>query len=70
MPSWHCQCKNGLRKASPPQNLPFLLPGVLLLHSDATQCFLNDPEAGLGLHQLGGGAQQWLAWKLEVGRST
>jgi len=31
---------------------------------------LNDPEAGLGLHQLGGRAQQWLAWKLKVGRST
>jgi hypothetical protein len=23
VPSWHCQCKNGLRMASPPQNLPF-----------------------------------------------
>jgi len=26
---------------------------------------LNDPEAGLGLHQIGGWAQQWLAWKLK-----
>jgi len=32
--------------------------------------FLNDPEAGLGLHQLGGRAQQGLAWKLKVGRGT
>jgi len=31
---------------------------------------MNDPEAGLGLHQLGGRAQQWFAWKLKVGRST
>ena len=27
---------------------------------------LNDPEAGLKLHQLGGRAQQWLAWKLKI----
>jgi hypothetical protein len=26
---------------------------------------LNGPDAGLGLHQLGGRAQQWLAWKLK-----
>jgi len=31
---------------------------------------LNNPEAGSGLHQLGGRAQQWLAWKLKVGRNT
>jgi len=31
---------------------------------------MNDPEAGLGLHQLGGRSQQWLAWKLKVGCST
>ena len=54
VPSWHCQCKNGHRKASPPQNLPFLLPGVLLPCADATQCFHERPEAGLGLHQLRG----------------
>jgi len=24
-----------------------------------------DPEAGLGLHQLGGRAQRWLAWTLK-----
>ena len=35
--SWHCQCKNGLRMASSPQNLPFPLPGVLLPCVDATQ---------------------------------
>ena len=26
VPSWHCQCKNGLRKASPPQHFPFPPP--------------------------------------------
>jgi hypothetical protein len=31
---------------------------------------LNNPAAGLGLHQLGGRAQQWLAWNLKVGRSN
>jgi len=31
---------------------------------------MNDPETGLGLHQLGGRAQQGLAWKLKVGRGT
>ena len=56
--------------ASPPQNFPISLPGVLLPCADATQCFHERPEAGLGLHQLGGRAQQWLAWKLKVGRST
>jgi len=35
--------QNGLRKASPPQNLPFLLPGVLLPCADATQCFPERP---------------------------
>ena len=31
---------------------------------------LNEPEAGLKLHQLGGRSQQWFARKLKVGRST
>jgi len=31
---------------------------------------MNDPEAGLGLHQLGGRAQQGLAWKFKVGHGT
>ena len=26
VPSWHCQCKNGLRKASPPQTPPIFAP--------------------------------------------
>jgi len=70
VPSWHCQCKNGLRMASPSQNLPFSPPAcsshVLTPHNPS----LDDPEAGLGLHQLGGRAQQGLAWKLKVGRGT
>jgi len=45
MPRWHCQWNNGLRKASPPQNLPFSLPGVFLPCADATQCF---PEQSWG----------------------
>jgi hypothetical protein len=67
---WHCQCKVGLRKASPPQHLPFSPPAcssyVLAPHNAS----LNDPEPGLGQHQLGGRAQNWLAWILKVGRST
>jgi hypothetical protein len=43
VPSWHCQCKNGLRMASSPQNLPFSLPGVLLPCANATQCFHERP---------------------------
>jgi hypothetical protein len=31
---------------------------------------MNDPEAGLGMLYLGGWAQQWLAWKLKVERSS
>jgi hypothetical protein len=31
---------------------------------------MNDPVAGLGLHQLGRRAKQWLAWKLKVGRRS
>jgi hypothetical protein len=63
VPIWHCQCNNGLRKAaSPPQNLPFPPPAysshALMPHN----AFLNV--------QLGGRAQQRLAWKLKVGRST
>jgi len=67
---WHCQCNFGLRMASPPQHLPFSPPAcsshVLTPHNAS----LDDPGAGLRLHQLGGRAQQWLAWKLKVGRST
>jgi len=44
-----------------PKHLPFPSPAcssnVLTPHNAS----LNDPEAGLGLHQLGGRAQQWLA---------
>ena len=43
VPSWHCQCKNGLRMASPPQNLPFSLRSVILPCADATQCFHDRP---------------------------
>ena len=43
VPSWHCQCKNGLRMASPPQNLPFSLLSVLLPCADATQCVPERP---------------------------
>ena len=53
VPSGHCQCKNDLRMASSPQNLPFspvCSSHVLTPHIAS----LNDPEAGLGLHQLGG----------------
>ena len=43
------------------QHLPFQPPAcsshVLTPHNTS----LDDPEAGLGLHQLGGRAQQWLA---------
>jgi len=31
---------------------------------------LDNPDAGLRLHQLEGRAQQWLAWKLKVERSA
>jgi len=66
---WHCQCNFGLRMAFPPQTSHFRSPvcssHVLTPHNAS----MNDPEAGLGLHQLGGRAQQWLAWKLKVGRS-
>jgi hypothetical protein len=43
VPSWHYQCKNGLKMASSPQNLPFSLPGVLLPCANATQCFHERP---------------------------
>ena len=49
---WHCQCKVGLRMAPPPQHFPNPPPAcsshVLTPHNAS----LNDPEAGLGLHQL------------------
>jgi len=34
---WHCQCKVGLRKASPPQTPPIPTSSMLLLHADATE---------------------------------
>jgi len=53
-----------------PKHLPFPPPAcstdVLTPHNAS----LNDPEAGLGLHLLGEWVQQWLAWKLKVGRSN
>ena len=67
VPSWHCQCKNCLRKGSQPQHLPFPPPACSSYVLTPQKCY---PEAGLGLHQLGGRAQQWLAWKLKVRRST
>jgi len=65
IPSWHCQCKNGFRKASPPQHLPFLPTACSSYVLTPHNVSLNDPEAGMGLHQLGGRAQLWLAWKLK-----
>ena len=62
VPCWHCQCKNGLRKASPPHFLPPACSSHVLTPHNAS---LNNPEAGLGLRQLRGRAQQWLAWKLK-----
>ena len=54
VPSWHCQCKNGLRIASPPKTSHFrssvCSSHVLTPHNAS----MNDSEAGLGLHQLGG----------------
>jgi hypothetical protein len=61
VPSWHCQCKNGFRKASAPQNLPFPPPAYSSHALTPHNASLNDVEAGLGLHQLGGRAHQWLA---------
>ena len=43
VPSRHCQCKNGVRMAFSPQNLPFSLPGVLLPCANATHSFLERP---------------------------
>ena len=45
---------------------PVCFSHVLMPHSAS----LKNPEAGLGLHQLGERAQQCLAWTLKVGRST
>ena len=63
VPSWHCQCNFGLRKASPPQHFPFPPPAysshVLTSHNAS----LDDPETGFGLYQFRRKAQQWLAWK-------
>jgi hypothetical protein len=51
---WHCQCNFGLRMASPPQHglgvPPACSSHVLTPHNAS----LDNPEAGLGLHQLGG----------------
>jgi len=48
VPCWHCQCIYGLRKVSPPQNLPFSLPSVLLPCADTTQCFPERPWGWVG----------------------
>jgi hypothetical protein len=58
---WHCQCKVGLRKASPPQTPPISTSSMLLLCADATQCFPEQPGGWVGVHQLGRRAPQWLA---------
>jgi len=70
VPSWHCQCKNGLRKASPPQTPPISTSSMLPLWADATQCVPERPWGWVGATSARGRAQQWLAWKLKVGRST
>ena len=62
MPSWHCRCKNGLRKASPPKNLPFSLPGVLLSCADATQCFPARPWGWVGAASARGLALPVQSW--------
>jgi len=69
-PSWHCQCNFGLRMVSPPQHLAFPPPACSSHVLKPYNASLDDPEAGLGLHQLEGRTQQWLAWKLKVGRSA
>jgi hypothetical protein len=48
VPSWHCRCKNGLRKASSPQTPPISTSSVLLLCADATQCFPERPSGWVG----------------------
>ena len=57
---WHCQCNFGLRMAYPPQHLPFPTPAcsshVLTPHNAS----LDDPGAGLRLHQLGEGPSSGL----------
>jgi hypothetical protein len=68
--SWHCQCKVGLRKALPPRTPPISTSSMLLLCADATQCFPERPWGWVGSASPRGMAQQWLAWKLKVGRST
>ena len=60
VPSWHCQCKNGLRKASPLQNLPFPPPAYSSYALTPHNASPIDPEAGLGLHQSGKGPSSGL----------
>ena len=48
-----------------PKYLPFPPPACSPYELMPHNASLNDPEAGLGLHQLGGRAQQWLARKLK-----
>jgi hypothetical protein len=64
VPSWHCQCNFGLRKASPPQHFPIPPPAYSSYVLTPHIASLDDPETGFGLYQFGGKAQQWLAWKL------
>ena len=70
VPCWHWQCKNGLRMPLHPKTSHFrstvCSSHVLMPHIAS----LNDPETGLGLHQLGGRAQQRLAWKPKGRRCT
>jgi len=56
VPSWHCQ--RNLASERPPLAYS---SHVLTPHNAS----LDDPEAGLGLHQLRGRSQQWLVWKLK-----
>jgi len=62
VPSWHCRCKNGLRKASLPQSLPFSLPSVLLPCADATQCFHERPWGWFGAASARGLALPVQSW--------
>ena len=52
-----------------PNHLPFPPPACSSYVLGQRNASLDDPEAGLGLYQLGGRAQQWLAWKLNFKRS-
>ena len=57
---WHCQCNFGLRKASPPQTPPISPPACSPYELTPHNASLNNPEAGLELHQLGEGPSSGL----------